>query len=485
MDVSWKSAPRELIIVAKPEVGMRAMGETVTSTTGADVSHLERLITSENIRIQPLFGVPEERLTAERFSLPPEAAEIAPDLSLYYRVDAPDERLDEIAAEFGKHDAVSAAYVKPPTEPAGRAADLSVLLNAVLQTSAPAPTQTPDFTPNQGYLDPAPGGIGAVAAWTRAGGEGQEISIIDVEGDWLFTHEDLLNHQGGIVGGTPANDIHWRNHGTAVAGEIIGNRNSFGITGIAPEAYFRAVSIFGSSSAQAIKNAADKLKLGDIILLELHRPGPRFNFQQRADQRGYIAVEWWEDDLAAVRFAASKGIIVVEAGGNGAENLDDAIYDVNPFFSHLWRNPFRRNPVDSGAIVVGAGAPPPGTHGRNHGPNLSRLDFSNYGALIDAQGWGREVTTTGYGDLQGGQFEILWYTNQFSGTSSASPIVVGAVACVQGMMVAKNRPKLLPPDMRQLLRNTGSPQASAPGLPVTQRIGNRPNLEQIISVLNL
>ena len=55
---------------------------------------------------------------------------------------------------------------------------------------------------------------------------------------------------------------------------------------------------------------------------------------------------------------------------------------------------------------------PPGTHGRNHGADRSRLDFSNYGALIDAQGWGREVTTCGYGDLQGGANEAGVFLTQ-------------------------------------------------------------------------
>ena len=92
---------------------------------------------------------------------------------------------------------------------------------------------------------------------------------------------------------------------------------------------------------------------------------------------------------------------------------------------------------DSGAILVGAGAPPPGTHGRDHGPDRSRLDFSNFGARVDAQGWGEEVTTCGYGDLQGGTNEDLWYTDTFSGTSSASPIVVGALGCLQGVLRAR------------------------------------------------
>ena len=42
------------------------------------------------------------------------------------------------------------------------------------------------------------------------------------------------------------------------------------------------------------------------------------------------------------------------------------------------------NNLDADAIVVGAGAPPPRTHGVTHGTDRSRLGFSNYDALIDA-----------------------------------------------------------------------------------------------------
>ena len=160
------------------------------------------------------------------------------------------------------------------------------------------------------------------------------------------------------------------------------------------------------------------------------------------------------------------------AAGNGARNLDDPIYNTpQTGFPPGWTNPFNRANRDSGAIVVGAGAPPPGTHGRDHGPDRSRLGFSNYGALVDAQGWGREVTACGYGDLQGGTDENLWYTDQFSGTSSASPIVVGACACVQGARRAQGRTPFTPAQMRAALRRTGSPQQDAPGRPSSQRIG--------------
>jgi subtilisin family serine protease len=260
--------------------------------------------------------------------------------------------------------------------------------------------------------------------------------------------------------------------------------------GICPDAEFSTFSNYGGySPAEAIQIAADMLDPGDILILEMHRPGPRHGFTARGDQRGYVAVEWWPLDFAAVRYAVSRGILVLSAAGNGAEDLDDARYNVRPAgFPPAWSNPFRRGTSDSGSIIVGAGAPPPGTHGRNHGPARARLEFSNYGGLVDAQGWGREVTTCGYGDLQGGHDENLWYTDAFSGTSSATPIVAGALACVQGIRRASAKSPLTPAQARALLRDpaTGSPQQDGPivggvvRFPRTERIGGLPDLSRLI-----
>ncbi len=470
---------RELIVVARHDAALRATPEGSVAALGTvDVGDLADLLAAEGATMRPLFGPSEERLLALTASLAAEGVADVPDLTVYYKVDAPDERMDELAARLREHEAIETAYVKPPAEPAQWLNDMFPLPQA-------APPATPDFTARQVYLDAAPAGIDARYAWTQPGGSGTGVRVIDVEGAWRFSHEDLGANQGGVIGGTQSTDIGWRNHGTAVVGEIGGDRNTIGITGICPDANTRAIAIFGGTgSAGAIRQAADALNPGDIILIELHRPGPRFNFASRADQRGYIAVEWWEDDFAAIRYATAKGVVVVEAGGNGAENLDDPLYSARPAgFPATWTNPFNRANRDSGAIVVGAGAPPPGTHGRNHGPDRSRLDFSNFGALVDVQGWGREVTTTGYGDLQGGTSEDLWYTDQFSGTSSSSPIVVGALGCVQGVLRARGRQPLTPAQARQLLRSTGSPQQDAPNRPASQRIGNRPNLRQAIDSL--
>jgi hypothetical protein len=465
------AGPRELIVVSKAGAELRVTPDGVASAE-ADVRSLARLIRPQSVSFRPLFGLSEDRLQAQAEALAGEGAE-TPNLSVYYQVEAPDERLDDLAEELCAEEVVETAYVKPPGEPPD--------LNDMAPAAEEPPAATPDFAPRQGYLEAAPGGVDARYAWTQPGGGGAGVRIIDLEWSWRFSHEDLLQNQGGVVGGTAGGSA---NHGTAVIGEISGDRNAFGVTGICPDASISAVA-FSMPTASAIRLAADRLRPGDVMLLEIHRAGPRHGFQARQDQRGYVAIEWWPDDYDAIRYAVGKGVIVVEAAGNGAENLDDALYDTNPAapygpFPSWWRNPYRRDPLDSGAIVVGAGAPPPGTHGRNHGADRSRLDFSNYGALVDTQGWGREVTSCGYGDLQGGTNEDLWYTDRFSGTSSASPIVVGTLGSVQGALRAAGRIPWSPARAREELRATGSPQQATTGRPVSQRIGNRPNLRELI-----
>ncbi|MBZ5617430.1 MAG: serine protease [Acidobacteriia bacterium] len=440
---------------------------------------MHRILSRRNAIIHPLFtGRRARRLVAG--SAPPAAAS---DLSVFYRVSAPEEHLANLADQLRNDDSVEAAFVKPAPLPADA-------VNPMLPAADRAPAVTPDFTARQGYLDAAPNGIDARFAWNYPGGSGKDIRIIDVEGAWQLTHEDLIEGNNGLAGGNPLNDVNWRNHGTAVLGVFVSDHNGFGVTGICPGTHARAIAAFGDqiNSAAAIHLAADLLSPGDIILVELHRPGPHFGFAGREDQRGFIAVEWWPDDLAAIEYATGRGITVVEAAGNGAEDLDDPLYDANPGppfgpFPDSWTNPFRRHLVDSGAVLVGAGAPPPGTHGRNHGDNCSRLDFSNYGSAVDAQGWGREVTTCGYGDLQGGDSEDLWYTDTFAGTSSASPMIVGSLGCIQGALRAANRAQLAPLRAREILRQFGTPQQARPGQSALERIGNRPDLRQILLTL--
>ena len=134
---------------------------------------------------------------------------------------------------------------------------------------------------------------------------------------------------------------------------------------------------------------------------------------------------------------------------------------------------------DSGAILVGAGGPP-----RAGYRDREKLDFSNYGSRVDVQGWGRKVATLDYGDLQkctgdDRHYTDRHYTGEFSGTSSASPIVAGAAILVEGL--AHDRGTTLSPRaVRTLLHDTGSPQMGS----TKQQIGPRPDLARAIIALS-
>ena len=360
-----------------------------------------------------------------------------------------------LASQLTKAPTVWKAYVAPRPVP------------AVMATGTSKGSR--NFEPSQGYLHSAPNGIGAMEAWTAKGGRGAGVTVCDIEGNWNRTHEDLPSGIA-LLGGTVINDIVWRNHGTAVLGEIVSLPGEVGTVGIAHKAraaVHSAVIANVFNTAGAINGAAANLKPGDVILIELQATGPNGK---------YVAMQYWDDIFSAIRAATDKGITVVEAAGNGDENFDLPIFNGTGLQK------------DSGAVVVGAGIPPtnwfdffgagPGSGYTEIGVPRSRIWFSNYGKIVSVQAWGWHVTTLGYGDAQGGASENRWYTLRFSGTSSASPIVTGSVACVQGRAKAKTGSPLTPAKVRALLINTGTPQQAGPGVPLSQHIGPQPNLPQ-------
>jgi Subtilase family len=386
------------------------------------------------------------------------------DIGCYFVVHAGGRAPDpELADDLREHALVEFAYPKPP----------------VALPSAPA---ADDLRGGQGYLDAPPGGIGARQAWERPGGRGTGVRLIDVEGDWRFSHQDL-GRRFALAGGWPEGDVTRRNHGTNVLGMLLGVHDERGVDGICPDTAVRAVSYQPEDrwgSARAIAYAAGGLRHGDILLVEMQRPGPRADLDSDS-QDGYLPMSYWPDDLTAIQYAVGRGVIVVEAAGNGAQHLDDPIYGgPGPGFRPHRPNPFHRDGLDSGSILVGAGAPA----GGKRGPDRSRLRFSNWGRALDAQGWGRDVATTG--GLEGGPDEAhpgtdedAWYTGAFGGTSSAAPMVAGALACVQGVLRAEGRTPLTPAQARTALRETGSrQQPAADG--TEQRIGNLPDISQLI-----
>jgi hypothetical protein len=468
----------ELIVVAHPEAVLQVHGTKVQGAVAAEP--LERALAETRSQARPLFGASEERIRARQAQSPWDL----PDLSTYYRVTVDDDEPDHeaVAARLNEEESIAGAFLKAPVQvdqevlPPSTEADASAALAVV----------TADFVDSHQLhlVAAAAGGCGAKDAWTKPGGTGTNVVVAIVGGAWRNTHEDL----GGIagqVGGQAIDSVNFRNHGTAVAGLIRANHtNGRGMAGIAPTCQLKEVATFGLGTAAAVRFAADALPAGGVLVIEWQRPGPGSSGSGSA---GFLPLEWWPDDFAAIQYATQKGVVVVEPAGNGSVSLDDPFYNTPaPGFPATWKNPFQRAQADCGAILVGAGAPPPGTHGNTTlGPDRSRLPTSNYGAAVDTQGWGAELATLGYGDLQGGPDENVWYTARFGGTSGAAAMVGGVVASLQSMQLGgQKRPPLTPADVRQRLRTTGPAQQDAPDRPAaTNRIGNRPDLIALFNTL--
>lgn len=321
-------------------------------------------------------------------------------------------------------------------------------------------SETPDFEDKQNYLKASPEGVGAIAAWEIPGGTGKNVKVVDIETCFEDRHEDF--ETPFYVGANPRH-CDSTDHGTAVWGEIAAKRDGKGVTGIAHESQFGIYGFIEGDLAdvddqyirsinQAIQGATDNLDAGDVMVIEQQMVGP--------DLRKYTAVEFWPHIFDQLKAATKKGIHCVQAAGNGSSNFDDPSYE----------GAFDLKKRDSGCIMVGAVGP----------ADKERLGFSNFGSRVDVSGYGRGVVTTGYGDLfnQGPERK---YTARFSGTSSATPIVSGVVAVMSSIAKEHNK-TISTKKMRELLRKTGVPQG-----PVTrsQRVGNFPSLEQLMSKLKL
>ena len=322
-----------------------------------------------------------------------------------------------------------------------------------ISLSIPLLSQTPDFFAQQAYLYDPPYGLGIWNVRHLPGAKGENIKIIDVEQRWNLNHEDLpsgIQLTYGVMNPSPTIE-----HGTAVLGILVAKENGIGVEGICPLADVDVVSRYDDQEAitqededeivaAAVKAARLQLEAGDILLLEVYK--------QIIEDRLSAPIEYLEKTKTEIVEAINDGIIVIEAAGNTGNDI--ANYHGS-----------------TGAIIVAGGNP----------ESLTRHSASNYGDRIDVHAWGDNVTTCGYGDdYSGSPSPNDDYTFDFDGTSSASAIVAGAVAVIQGINYAATGEKLAPAEMRSLLKNNGTPHQSG-----NENIGVRPNIPKTINALGL
>jgi hypothetical protein len=398
------------------------------------------------------FDRPEADLEREKALGESNVQQELADLNLYFTAHVDPKAQTSLIDQLNALDSVELAYA--PAIPQDAWADV-----------APA---TPVFTANQNYVDAAPIGIDARYARTVHGGAGLGVKVIDVETGWNFSHEDapaMFTTSGTLAYGE---------HGTQVMGVVAAVENGYGMTGAASDVKFGVASAVNPppgggaatySVARAVNTACASLSAGDIILIEQHYPGPDSGLTCTCNcgQFEFVPMEYFLAEFDAMHAATSLGVNVVEAAGNGSMNLDSAIYG----------GLFNRAVRDSGAIMVGAG-----TSFGGRAPEC----WTNHGSRVDVQGWGDSVATNGGGSLAmvGGAGDTnQYYSSTFNGTSSASPVVVSAVADVQGARIAHGLGIASTSAMRSLLTSTGTAQTG------TNHIGPLPNLRAALDSLGI
>jgi subtilisin family serine protease len=218
-------------------------------------------------------------------------------------------------------------------------------------------------------------------------------------------------------------------HGTHVSGIIGAVRNGTGIDGIAPAVRIMAVRAVPDGDerdkdvANAIRYAADNgAQIINMSFGKSHSP-----------RKGAVD--------AAVKYAESKGVLMIHAAGNDGENLAEAENYPTPAYQGGGR---AANWIEVGASSWKGGSDLPAS-------------FSNYGQQqVDVFAPGVDILST----VPGGTYE------RESGTSMAAPVVSGVAALLMSYF-----PQLTAADVKRVILESATrypdlqvvPPGGAPG----------------------
>ena len=412
-----------------------------------------------------------------------------PSLTQYWRLDLRDGRFrpEEVASAFRALEVVERAYVEPPVVPAGGRA----VRRARLAGQRAVPEGPSTALPTKAsHLDAAPLGINARWVWETYGLYGEGVHLVDVEQGWLFDHEALRHLKvPPLLAGLNAHEAGGSgDHGAAVLGIVAGEYvPPNGVRGVCPRASVLAASHFqGFDDTIHVADtlaSLGSLRPGDVVLLEVAAiEGSDDGYGDTvADQR---PIERDECVQNAIGLLTRQGIVVIEAAGNGDQDLDRLGTDGDLAQLRVGAPGY----LDSGAIMVGgAEVPSPSTvadcHPRwtdDYNPGIG----SNYGSRVNSYAWARRVWSSGcepYGscDPRTSSYQI------FTATSAASAIIAGAAVLLQAVHREYLGSSLEPEKLRELFADPDNGTDSLPDAQGGRLIGVMPDLRRVAAALGL
>lgn len=321
------------------------------------------------------------------------------------------------------------------------------------------------------------------------------MRVAVVEQGWRLAHADLEHLR--VPGSPDVLGSAFFLHGTACMCLVGGSASERGPAGVAPEVerirpftqwhdenYQPITQAFAAFSAnQKVLYSTDAaiwraLRATDRQGKPFLRPGDILLLEAQTAFGGYygLPVEVEPGVRESIRHAVDeRGVVVIEAAGNGAYDLDTVeLCGFRPFGrprgrdrhgAFSWRNGLD---TDSGAIMVGGSV----YFGPQAGSRLHRrMLSSNHGRRLDsfAQAIG---VITGASDVHG---SADTYLDNFSGTSAAAAILAGAAALVQSCARAERKKEPVHPRLlRELFRSRGTRHAL---------LGTMPHVPEVIRML--
>ncbi|MDI9776855.1 S8 family serine peptidase [Pseudomonas putida] len=329
---------------------------------------------------------------------------------------------------------------------------------------------TPDYEPQQHYLD-APGGrwqgLNVRQAWARrVRGKGARIHFSD--GGVFPNHEDLRDNPAlKMIPGGPNDNPE---HGTASAGMLVATRNGFGVTGMSHES---ELFLYDSRATDATGNLGTLKALlrhvepGDIVGINRQTANPKDLYTFLPSVHDAI---WWD----VMNSLVERGAVVVAAACNGSNRTDARQGTVAGHGVDLSQHRNFTDRGDAGAILVGACQ---SWDGKPH-------TYSNYNyryRMLNA--WGDSVVTLSYGDLEDKHGDDRDYTATYAGTSSATPMVTGALSLIQSYALEHHHVYLNADQMHLLVMASGYQDATRADSEVLP-MGARPNVQAALALLD-